>query len=277
MLEERLSKTYSQHSIGGYNLPAPRQATSPYPAMHRTGAPSASGPAESFYTGEQQAHYAPPHNYPQQPLHTPQSQFANYDKRGSVSIPPNSQYPQRTGSWQTQAPSAPAPYPGPGYAPSEPPPQSIHPSQGAPQPQGARVPEPVGTPTADPNAAFYYANSQQSQGRQTPSVTGETAPSPYPNLQQPTGYNMQSIPPTPASVPAQPSQPSQPPQQYQSPMPQQQQQYWQQPQHSGQAPQSYQPGAAAYPGFTQESFPSVPQHALAQPQQPVVEESLIDL
>ncbi|KAK6073902.1 Vacuolar protein sorting-associated protein 27 [Seiridium cupressi] len=277
MLEDRLSKTYSQHTVGGYNLPASRQSTGPYPSMHRN-VPSASGPAESFYTGEQPAHYPPPQHYPQ-PAQTPQPQYPDYAKRASMSMPPNSQYPQqqaqRSESWQTQAPSAPAPYPGPGYAPSEPHIHAGHQPQSASQNQTPRAPEPVGTPAADPNAAFYYNNPQQIQGRQTPSIAGDPASSPYPNLQQPVNYNRQSVPPTPASVSTQPvpqqhqQQPSQPPQQYQ------QQPYWQQPQHTGHQPQTYPAGQSTYqPGYTQESFPSAPQHA---PQQPVVEESLIDL
>ncbi|KAI1866885.1 uncharacterized protein JN550_007432 [Neoarthrinium moseri] len=280
MLEDRLSKTYSQHTIGGYNLPPPRQSSGPYPSIHSS-APGAAGPAESFYTGEQPAHYAPPQAYPQQPVQTPQPQYAGYDKRASISVPQGGQYPpqqvQRSESWQAQAPSAPSPYPGPGYAPSEPQPQPGHHPQVPSQPEPGRAPEQAGLPPADPNAAFYYGNAQQSQGRQTPSVAGDSVPSPYPNLQQSTNYNMQSIPPTPGSVPSQPAQaqPSQPPQQYQPSMPLQQQPYWQQPQHTGPAPQAYQnqnPGYQA--GYTQESFPSAPQHA---PQQPAVEESLIDL
>ncbi|KAI0133535.1 hypothetical protein BJ170DRAFT_165550 [Xylariales sp. AK1849] len=278
MLEERLSKTYSQHSIGGYNLPAPRQSIGPYPSMQGT-APTASGPAESFYTGEQPAHYSPPQNYPQQLAQTHQPQFANYDKRASMSIPPNSHYPQQLGqrgdNWQTQAPSAPSPYPGPGYAPSEPLAQPGHQPHVSSQPQAGRAPEPAAIPTADPNAAFYYGSAQQAQGRQTPSVADGPISSPYPNLQQPVNYTQQSVSPTPASAPAQPTQPPQAPQQYQPPMPQQQQPYWQQQQHSGQAPQAYQTGNPIYAsGYTQESFPAAPQHA---PQPPAVEESLIDL
>lgn len=263
MLEDRLSKTYSQHTVSGYNYPAPRQPSGPYPSMH-TSAPSVSGPAESFYTGEQPAHYAPPQHYPQQTqTPQPQPQFPSYDRRTSVQYP--QQQVQRSDSWQNQTPSAPAHYPGPGYAPSE---------SHAPQNQAPRAPESVSTPIADPNAAFYYhTNQQQAQGRQTPSVAGDpTTPSPYPNLQQAGGFAQQSIPPTPASQPSQTAQqpPAQAPHQYQ------QQPYWQQPQHTGQPqPQAYPAANPTYqPGYAPESFPSAPQHA---PQQPIVEESLIDL
>lgn len=278
MLEERLSKTYSQHSLEGYNLPAARQS---YPSMQPS-APSPSAQAESFYTGEQQTDYSrgpQPQSYPHHPAQTPHAQFSGYDKRASISMPPGVQYPrqnvQRTDSWQSQAPSAPAPYPGPGYGPSETAPEPSHAPQVPSSSQITRAPEPSGTPSMDPNAAFYYSNQQQNAVRQTPGATAEPVASPYPTLQQQSvSYNRQSVPPTPASIPAQPSQPSQPQQQYQPPMPQHQQPYWQQPQHTGQVPQTYQTGSTGYSGFTQESFPSAPQHA---PQQPVVEESLIDL
>ncbi|KAK8069357.1 hypothetical protein PG994_005973 [Apiospora phragmitis] len=286
MLEERLSKTYSQHSIGGYNLPTPRQSSGTYPPVHPS-APSHAGPAESFYTGEQ-ADYArgpPGHSYSQHPSQTPQpQQFFGYDKRASLSMPPV-QYPQqaiqRSESWQSQgqapAPSAPTRFSSSGYGPSEQAMQSSHAPPHAAQPTVNRGPDLATTPIADPNAAYYYANNQQQDhDRQTPSLSSDPAPSPYPNLQQPASYNRQSIPPTPASVPAQPSQASQPQQQYQAPLPQPQQQqppYWQQ-QPAGQGPQSYQPPNVAYPGYTQETFPSAPHHT---PQQPAVEESLIDL
>ncbi|KAK8879886.1 VHS domain-containing protein [Apiospora arundinis] len=288
MLEERLSKTYSQHSIGGYNLPTPRQSSGAYPPV-QANAPSHAGPAESFYTGEQ-ADYTrgpPGHNYGQHPTQTPQpQQFFGYDKRASMSMPP-AQYPQqaiqRSESWQSQGqapvPSAPTQFGNSGYGPNEQAVQSGHAPTHAAAPPSAvnRGPDPA-TSVADPNAAFYYANNpQQDHDRQTPSLPGDSAPSPYPTLQQPASYNRQSVPPTPASVPAQPSQPSQPPQQYQTSLPQQQQQqqqpYWQQPTSQG-PPSSYQPPNAAYSGYTQETFPSAPHHT---PHQPAVEESLIDL
>lgn len=281
MLEERLSKTYSQHNIGGYDLPAPRQASAAYPSM----APNTPGVAENFYTGEQPVDYgrAPAaHTYPQHPNHVPQPAYAGYDKRASISVQPG-QYPQpnvqRSESWQSQPPSAPAPYAGPGYGAGDQASQA-HIPQAPPQPHAAPGPvsaDPAANPAADPNAAFYYNNPQQDHSRQTPSVAGEQLSSPYPNLQQPLNYNIQSVPPTPASVPAQPNQPPQQPQpqpQQHLPSMPQQQAYWQQPQHTGQAPQVYQAQNPGYSGYTQESFPSAPQHT---PQQPVVEESLIDL
>ncbi|KAI1079900.1 vacuolar protein sorting-associated protein 27 [Whalleya microplaca] len=284
MLEERLSKAYGQHSIGGYSLPNPRQPSNPYPSLQSTAA-ATPGPAENFYTGEQRSdpNRTPTgHRYSQHVQQTPQQQFTSYDKRGSISMPTNSQYPQhavqRSDSWREPGPSAPPQYHGQtNYAPTEPAPQPSHTANPSPQTPLNRSSEPVGT-SVDPNASYYYNNPQQSNGRHTPSVPPPeaAAPSPYPSLPQTLNYSQQSVPPTPASVPVQPS--SQPPPQQYLPSVQQptaQQPYWQQQQpppqhHAAQGSQSYQ----GYPGYAQESFPSAPQHA---PQHPVVEESLIDL
>ncbi|GJC96548.1 VHS domain-containing protein [Colletotrichum higginsianum] len=87
MLEERLSKAYSQHAVGGYNLPNPRSA---YPSLHAS-APNSAGPAENFYTGSQQVDYGhapPPQAYHQHSQHTPQPPYATFDKRASMAGPP---------------------------------------------------------------------------------------------------------------------------------------------------------------------------------------------
>lgn len=287
MLEERLSKAYSQHSIGSYNLPNPGQQPSPYPSVESTAARSATS-AENFYTGELDPSRTPVgHQYLQHVQQGPQPQFTGYDKRASMSMPPSSQYPhqagQRSESWQKQpGPSAPVQYPSQtNYTPNDPPPtlQSDHLPHPSPQTPLNRTTEPAGTSAADPNATYYYNSPKLSNDHVTPSIPPETAPSPYPNLQHTLNYNGQSIPPTPASVPAQP------PQQYQASSQQTQQPYWQQhqqhqqPQHppqqrADQGPQAYQAGGTGYSGYAQESFPVAPRHA---PQQPVVEESLIDL
>jgi growth factor-regulated tyrosine kinase substrate len=287
MLEERLSKAYSQHSIGGYNLPPPRQAAGPYPSLQPS-APSAAGPAENFYTGEQQQDYNHPTAHPSYPQPAP-VQYGAYDKRGSVAGPPSNQYPpqqmpQHTGNW---GPAPPTQQYGqqPTYPPTEPP-QAGQP-QHTPTPAHLSAPTPIDsvgtTPTADPSASFYFnSQSQQPQQQQAPSSPPDPAMSPYPNLAQPMHSYQPSLPQTPASIPAQPSQPLPQPQQTQQPQqphqapPQAQQPYWQ---HSAaqqtQLPPVWQPPpTAAYAGYTQEAFPSAPHHA---PKQPVVEESLIDL
>ncbi|KAK4201125.1 putative vacuolar protein sorting-associated protein 27 [Triangularia verruculosa] len=283
MLEERLSKAYSQHSIGGYNLPPPRQPAGPYPSL--PGSVTAPvGPVENFYTGEQQpqeyGRAAGQPSYPQ-PTPQPQAQYAPpYDRRESAAVPPSSQYasqqvPQRTGSWSA-APSAP---------PTQYAQQPSYPTEvSQQQPPQAQLAAPTAgdsvgtTPTADPHASFYFNQQQQQQGQQSaPSAPDPTA-SPYPNLAQPMHAAYQpSLPQTPASVPAQPSQPQQQQQQQQqAPPPQPQQPYWQHPaaQHTTLPPVWQPQPSQTYSGYNQESFPSAPQHA---PKQPVVEESLIDL
>ncbi|KAL2019198.1 hypothetical protein VTK56DRAFT_9998 [Thermocarpiscus australiensis] len=284
MLEERLSKAYSQHNIGGYDFPPPRQASAPYPSL-QPNAPSAAGPAESFYTGGQPQEYSRPlgqPSYPPQP--TPQPPYASYDKRGSVVGPHSNQYPppqmpQRTGSWGAAPPSQ-----VPQYSQQ---PNDAATSQGS-QMQQTSTPiqlsaptaaDSVGTtPTADPSASFYFSSSQsqqqqQQQQPQQPAISPpDPALSPYPNLSQPMQSYQPSLPQTPASVPAQPSQPQQA---HQAP-PQTQQPYWQHPaaQQTALPPVWQASSSTAYPNYTPEAFPSAPQHA---PKQPVVEESLIDL
>lgn len=279
MLEERLSKAYSQHSIGGYNLPPPRQTSGPYPSLH-PGAPSAAGPAENFYTGEQRQDYGRPMTHPSYPQSTPQPQYASYDRRGSVASPPSNQYPPqqmppRTESWGA-APPAQAPQYGqqPSYPPNEV--AAPHQPQQAPTPAQLSAPaatDSVGaTPTADPNASFYFNSQSQQQAQQAPASPPDPSMSPYPNLNQSMHSYQPSLPQTPASVSAQPSQPQQA---HQAP-PQPQQPYWQHAaaQQTALPPVWQAPPSAAYTGYTQEAFPSAPQHA---PKQPAVEESLIDL
>lgn len=287
MLEERLSKAYSQHSIGGYSLPPPRQPPGPYPSMQHPTGPGA-GPAENFYTADPRSDYnrTPTGGHPYTQQHSqapPQVQYGNYDKRGSVSS--TSQYPQapqRTDSWQPQGPPGPVQYSTPAnYAPAEVSPPTRRASTNA---QPSRAPELSGPSAPDPNAAYYYNNAQHGTDPQAPPTgPSEAAPAPYPNLQQSMNYSQQSIPPTPASIPAQPSQTPHP-QQYAPPGQHAQQPYWQQqqqqqqpqqqPQLTGQIPQPYQAPGPGYTGFSQDPFPSAPQHA---PPQPVAEESLIDL
>lgn len=298
MLEERLSKAYGQHSYGGYNLPAPRQAPGPYPSLHGPSAPT-SIPGESFYTGEPQHDYSrqapqpsyppPQHQPPQQQQH--QQQPGQYDKRASVSGPPAGQFapPQRTESWpSSHAPSQPQQYhyPQPDAAPAQAAPHGQAPSQLALA--APAVPDSGGiTPTTDPSAAYYF-NQAQVSALQTP-VVGPAEPvrSPYPSLQQPAQYPSPAPAPShPAQQPPQPQQPqqTQPPQQQQPQQAQQQQKQPQQPywQHSAAQstalPATHQPWPQApsgsYPSYQQEAFPSAPQHA---PQKPAVEESLIEL
>jgi len=268
MLEDRLSQAYGQHSIGGYALPNARQPSAPYPLVHPQS--HAPGQAENFYTGEQSTHYQ------QSPSQHPYLSHAQH------AGPP--QYPQqataRTDSWPQQGSPAPQQFSAPvQYAPSEPSPLAVHPSQAQSQPHPS-APGPS-VPPSDANSAYYYQSNQPGQP-QAPSAPQEPGTSPYPNLQQSSSYGPQSLPPTPAATTAQPSHPS--PQYHQQPSAQpywqqQQQQQAQPSQQAGQPQQTqgYPATSPSYASYTQDSFPSAPQHAPAQPAQPVVEESLIDL
>ncbi|KAK4111426.1 ubiquitin binding protein [Canariomyces notabilis] len=269
MLEERLSKAYNQHSIGGYTLPPARQPSGPYPSLQPNvpSVPSAAGPAESFYTGEQHQDYGRQLGHPSYPQPTPQPQYPSYDKRASVVGASNSQYPpqqmpQRTGSWSAGPPSQTPQYnQQPSYPPNEAPQgqQTPTPAQLSAQTAGDSVGT---TPTADPSASFYFNSQHQQQTQKPPISPPDPAMSPYPNLNQPLPSYQPSLPQTPASVPAQPSQPQQP--------------YWQHPaaQQTALPPVWQAPPSTAYPSYNQEAFPSAPQHT---PAQPVLEESLIDL
>lgn len=267
-------------------MPAPQQASGPYPMLH-TGAPKTmSGPAESFYTGEPQQDYgratAQP-GYPHHPQATAQAQYAGYDRPASMSGAPQP-YPQsqRQDNWRASAPPGQvAQYAAQqNYPPSEAAtPQMSHLSLPEQQPN---APESVGTtPTSDPNAAFYFNQPGQNPPQATPSAPSDVTPSPYPNLQQSMPqYSQQWTPETPAAAP---SQAAPQPQQVSAP-PQPQAPYWQHP--AAQHVQVPAPSVAPwqqptpqqqqqmYPGYQQEAFPSAPQHALPQP---VVEEALIEL
>ncbi|KAI0391922.1 ubiquitin binding protein [Xylariaceae sp. FL0594] len=289
MLEERLSKAYSQHNLGGYSLAGPRQPSSPYPSI---GHP-ASG-AENFYTGEPRQGFVPQtaaHNYAQP---APQAPYTNYDEHGSISVAPNTnpQYPphalQRNDSYPKPVSSLPAQYPGQPNFPAEharvPAQVAQTPqvgAQAAPQTPHNRNAEPPAAPTADASAAYYYNNTPLPADRRASTAALENAPSPYPNLHQPSNFNQPSVPPTPAAShvqpmqpPGPPSQPHQQPQQYQQAAPPNSQHYWHPQQGVGQPAHGYQANVPGYGAFGQEPFPSAPQHA---PQPPVVEESLIDL
>ncbi|EKJ73352.1 hypothetical protein FPSE_06424 [Fusarium pseudograminearum CS3096] len=292
MLEDRLSKAYSQQSLGGYNLPPTRQLAGPYPSISSQ-MPSNPGAAENFYTGQQQASYqaSPQHQHYQQPPHaTPQPQYPPY---GSAPEPQPGQYPpqhvQGSDSWQNRAPSAPQDQ----YQQQQPQQISHDRIQHTQNPQPPQAPVP-----SDPNASYYFTPQQPQQaplGPSAPGVAPDTAQSPYPSLQSPSQYPGGSVPvpsqPTPGQTPSQPAQApqqpvrspqlqhSQPPQSQQPQMGQQapspqQQAYWQpsMPQQHQQPPAA--PQNWAYGGYTQDSFPSVPQQEPAK--QPAKEEALIE-
>lgn len=280
MLEERLSKAYSQHSFGGYNLPPQRQVPSAYPSIQANVGGPVGGAPENFYTNEQRPEYNMPQ--PGQPYaHAPPPQPSAqppFDPRRSLSGPAPGAYPpqqvQRSDSWNRNpvaAPDNPYPMPSPYQQPSEPSAPSSHPAQTPRQS--------ISTPAADPNASFYFNPQQPSQPAPTGAPQPEAAASPYPNLPPAMQYHQTPSQPL-AYAPSQPGPQAQPalPAQHQAPPPSQnyfpqvpQQQQTQAPQQPWQA----QP-ASGYGGFAPDAFPVAPQH-MPTPQQPVVEESLIDL
>lgn len=319
MLEERLSNTYNQHSIGGYNLPLQRPASSIYPSIS-SNAPAAPGAAESFYTNSQSEQYSRPQSTFYAP---PQNQNQEYNRRASITNPgyPSMDQrrdsyntysaqpppPQRTASWQTNDPSsAPTPanpahavpnqrndnhnqYPpqthpaqpqrsGSWQAPDAPQPPNI-PAENAPQQQApapvTAQPQPATnyTPSepalTDPNAAFYYNNSAQapqpqhiSEQNQSQYPLTQSPPQEYrPPVQQQAPHSQFSNTPVKQQSQQAASQPQQAP-------------YWQAQQQNPAAQQNWPAPGPTYNNYTQDSFPSAPNHT---PQQKVVEESLIDL
>lgn len=271
MLEERLSNTYNQHSIGGYTLPQQGAAPSMYPSI-TSNAPNGNGGAESFYTGNAQGEsYARPqstYSYP-----PGQQQHPVYGKRASVS---DINYPtldqrnenfaqqqghqiqqQHTGNWQTgdfahQYATQPSPYS---------PQQQHQPPVKAQAPPGAPL-EPINKASTDPNTAAYYRSAAPHQPQpsldQVESQYPVQSPTQYPHAPPPQQFTPQSSNTQEPSY----STPQHPP-------------YWQ-PQQQAPAPQqqSWPAPTSNYNGYSQDSFPSAPQHT---PQAKVMEESLIDL
>ena len=276
--------------MGGYNLPPARQPPGPYPSI--PGQVAHGGPgAESFYTGQQRTSYAPTptqpyHQMPPQP--TPQAQYPQATQTHyAPSEPP-------APSWQGHGPSVPQdPYAQ--HQHQQPPTQHIS-SPPVQTPQQAPG-HSMASPSADPQAAYYFGTQQPSQPSQGPSAPGPgpiaspEAPTggAYPNLQQPPAADYQhrgsvsaQSQPTPTQSYSQPSQaPQQAPTPQQAPPQQSQQQYWQPTvPHQGAVPQQQatpQQGWA-YTGYQQpqqhpDQLPSVPNEPIKKPAQ---EEALIE-
>ncbi|KAH8601454.1 hypothetical protein B0O99DRAFT_667842 [Bisporella sp. PMI_857] len=326
MLEERLSNTYNQHTIGGYNLPTQRTSSGIYPSI------SSNGPngVESFYTsnGQPETYTRPQSTY----YAHPQQQRSAYDKRASVSnpgypaadqvvdsyshYPPHSQHgqPQGVGTrLNNDVPQTPTPA-NPGF--SAPDHRNDNHNQYQAQhnqsqqlhsatPWNASGTTPV--PYANQSSAYTLENPMKqetplNQSSQPPSnyAVSESALTPPAEPHQSFYYNKQSHQaPVPQSIDQKPQYPpTQSPQQFKSAVSQKlsppqnftqqsapiqtpsglsahhQPSYWQAQPQNPPMPQGWQPQGTSSSGYTQDSFPSAPQHA---PQQKVVEESLIEL
>ncbi|PFH59781.1 hypothetical protein XA68_11889 [Ophiocordyceps unilateralis] len=224
MLEERLSKAYSQQSLGGYSLPSQRQPPGPYPSM----APAAHahvGTAENFYSGQRPVSFHVPPNQPYQTPQpqptpsqpTPQPQFASYAGHGQGAhggqVLPQQQQSQRSDSWPSQVPSAP---PDPYRQHQQQPPAEATQRMQTPQ-------QPNDSPAADRRGSYYFSPPQPVQSPlsapsapSAPASVADASASPYPNLSQSMQYP--SAPPLSAPTQSTPTlaahgQPSQPPQQ----------------------------------------------------------------
>lgn len=279
MLEDRLSKAYSHHSLGGYALPASTQQFPPpsgtYPTIppqyQPTTQPAASpaqishpqlgASAESYYTGQQSnMGQGPSDPYSTQPrldqqtrshftqqasmVGTPQAQYATSSQpehgwRGALSAPYDNVEQVQQPTQQQQSVQ-----------------QNQAPQMHSPSSNEVIVNSTTTIANSNEAASFYYKNSQQpsiphqaSQPQLQASIQGPS--SPYPSISQPSG-----------------------PQTYLTGGPQQ-----------SQIPLSSQPQAQSQPQTQTQSnpqaWPAQYQIPQARPQssqpQPQVEESLIDL
>ncbi|MCJ1397490.1 Vacuolar protein-sorting-associated protein 27 [Xylographa trunciseda] len=301
MLEERLSHTYGQHSIGGYAAIPSRSSSNMYPSIP-SNVPGGPVSAESYYTGNPSA---PPegYGYPQSPNMTydrgPTVNAMNYGSAmPPMAYPPQQQrsYPQRTPSYQNY-PQSPTQRNDTGYF--QDPNMQGSSSQGPPSQQPAQSPQlyssnqPPISPSGDPAASYYHdGGNLNNLAYQQPQAPSEQSYPPFQTVYPPQQYTQQLPPqsqptqqktnPQPLSQQPYPTQQPQYQQQYEPPPPGSQQDYWQQQQQQnssvGQPPPMPQPNApypSANTSYSQDSFPTAPSH---QPQPKlVVEESLIEL
>ena len=288
MLEERLSNTYSQHSLGGYGQNAPQTAPSMYPRIPSE-PPSGPGGVENYYNMNPTPHadgYGAPPQAQQNIYPPPQASYSYRERERAPSNtssnqgyqrqpPQHSGPPQRTTSIASysEPPSqnGDASYYSPNNVQSQQSYQQYPPTQLPAQPTAQT---PTMTPQQESSNAYY---TQQSQSQSS-----------HPDVSPPQDYATQYQPP-----------PQQQPYAQQQPPPQQQPQYQQtyQAPTTKQQPQSLQPQPQSYYSqqqvapptqqqpprnygyqqpapYTQDSFPAAPQH---QPQPPKEEPALIEL
>ncbi|KAI9818891.1 MAG: Vacuolar protein-sorting-associated protein 27 [Pycnora praestabilis] len=297
MLEDRLSSTYSQHSIGGYQGPQnlQRPSSNVYPSIP-SAVPNGQGGTESYYTSNAVPavnHYTH-HTSTYGKFQSPQPPYPAYDTRASVAhagyghgAPPepqplqyNEYPPQHSSNAQTNSISPPSQPQNAAYS-MEPPLQSAN----QPRPFHASSQASLVSPSVDPAAHFYHnsgggqAPVQQQQQQQRPDQSLDIQyPTQQPSPQLQHSFVQQQQYPTERMSQASFPQPQQ--EQQLAPVsqpPQQQQPYWHTEESSMPAWQPSQQIVTSYPasgGYDHESFPSAPQH---QPQPKVIEESLIDL
>ncbi|KAJ9634698.1 Vacuolar protein-sorting-associated protein 27 [Knufia peltigerae] len=271
MLEDRLNNTYNQRNPGypGYGMASPGipQASGMYPSIASGPPPSMStapGGAENYYFSN--APSAEPYGAPSQPpMPEPQRSYSYSSAKQDASVSSysyqNSVLQQQQQGGQLNQPPSPQMYHQQQYSsqPSQAPPPSAYPQLPPPDPQHTPTPYSQGAdaPTPQPQYASQALPAYQQQQQAVPS-TPQTQSQPLP----PPTQTYQQLPP---------------------PQPQQQQQQQYPPPTQQSNPQSY---PAYQTGYSQDQFPSVPQHTPGYPQQslpqhqpkPVaVEESLIEL
>lgn len=252
MLEDRLSNTYSQHTLGGYQTQKSQASSSIYPQMPPSLPSNPQGGVESYYNinvPSQADTYPAVH-----PQHTnqhsqPQFSYAHRERASSNNsnsqgmqafqqpLPQFSQVPQRTTSIANYPPALPHSGEALYSSPQQPQPhlQHTHPRSQAP----------TQSLPYDQATSFYAqpANPQLSPSQPYPERSRQSAQEHLPD------YQISKSPQISNN----------------------QQSYWQQRQDVVQEePQSH----ALSSNYTYDNFPAVPQHRA---QQKVVEESLIEL
>ena len=298
MLEERLSSTYGQLSLGGYRTNAPHTSSNIYPSIPAE-PPGVQYGAENYYGREAplQGSIDHPPNisnyYTQSPsAHLQQARalpgsipsYGGLSSRDQQRPYPNVQTPQRAPSFPGY-PQSPIENPGATFY-SEDQHQSYHQQQDPSIQSHASVmslphPHPSTGVNSKDQSATYYLNSQNHAAASPQQAPHASAPS----------FNVAVVSPAQQNQPQSPTPDAarfQPVQQNRTEQPAQQG-YWPQPSpsqyHSQQganlpvdtfAKPDLQPNLT-YPtmnSYSQDLFPSAPQH---QPQPKVVEESLIEL
>ncbi|KAL8832375.1 MAG: hypothetical protein Q9191_000294 [Dirinaria sp. TL-2023a] len=266
MLEERLSHTYSQHTLGGYWPNGTPVTTNMYPSIPSEPQHDRAG-TESYYNMQSSsyvdAYQQPPAGYQEQSQpHSPYAQYNRAPHRSSSAYNPATQ----EDSVQYNTPSAPYSVNNQSYQQKQ---SDLNNSQ-IPTPSMAPPQTPTITPAADPAAMYYHSNNEQvsPQQQQPPpqqrhgSMQTPSLPSPE-QTQTSMSYQVPHGKPY-SNVPSQPQQ-------------QQQQGYWQQSVVPAQPFQTQNPSNQPYQHnvpYNQELFPSAPRH---EPQPKAVEESLIEL
>jgi growth factor-regulated tyrosine kinase substrate len=277
MLEDRLSNTYSQHTINSYATPQP--APTPVPNLYpnlpsRQG--DGSGGAENFYAGNAMPLTSSPAAQPSNPYGREFRPTIERQSSLPPAVPSSHRYPygaeaeqphQSANSFAQPNPTNLQPYPQSPPARHDAVPQDSYwqSNSSAPSVQPSQMP-----PMPDADASYYLNNSVpsvQPPAPMSPPISTRPPPAPSPRQYDPSPAPMHM----PRQYPAQGVQNALPPLLLGTPGAQPL------PPGSPSYPHPAQSNALSYPtfsGYTQDSFPAAPHH---QPQPKVVEESLIDL